>query len=71
MANGGSVWRATVQQCSRARMVMKSALEAMRCSVQTTKSERRKRVKQNVDNQALTELKRECMGKKERVMGCL
>jgi hypothetical protein len=35
------------------------------------KLERRKRGGQNVGNRALTELKRECMGKKERVVGWL
>jgi hypothetical protein len=61
----------TMRQCYRTRMVMKSRLEALGCSAQTTKLERRKRGRQNVDNQALIELKRELMGKKEMVMGWL
>jgi hypothetical protein len=48
-------------------MVMKSELEGLRCNAQTTKHERRKVAGQNVDDRALTVLKRECMGNKERV----
>jgi hypothetical protein len=50
-------------------MVVKGTLKALGCSAQITKWGRRKRGEQNVDNRALNELKRERMGKKERVMG--
>jgi hypothetical protein len=50
-------WLVMMRQCSRAQMVMKSALKTPRCSAQTTKHERRKRGTQNVDNRALIELK--------------
>jgi hypothetical protein len=54
MVDGGSRWPVLVQQCSRARMVMKSTLELWDVLHKLTSMGEGKRGRQNVDNQVLT-----------------